>query len=79
MIQSLGIKSIASIVQGKLSQYPNRKNISQIVTDSRKIVRGEETLFVALKGFKYHGADFIQEAYLKGVRNFILQIGRAHV
>ncbi|MDN3669229.1 bifunctional UDP-N-acetylmuramoyl-tripeptide:D-alanyl-D-alanine ligase/alanine racemase [Echinicola jeungdonensis] len=75
MIQFLGINRIASIVQGKISQNPSPQEVQQIVTDSRKIVRGEETLFVALKGFKFDGADFIDGAYQEGVRNFILKEG----
>jgi Alr-MurF fusion protein len=45
--------------------------ITRVSIDTRSIVFGDETLFFALKG-KRNGADFINEAYKKGCRAFVL-------
>ena len=46
--------------------------IESIAFDTRKITNGESTLFVALKGEFRDGHDFLETAYNKGVRTFIV-------
>lgn len=46
--------------------------IRQLAFDTRNISHGEETIFIALKTDHRDGHDFIQKAYDKGVRNFIV-------
>ncbi|MPM36894.1 Alanine racemase [bioreactor metagenome] len=46
--------------------------IHEIVTDSRHIADGSEILFVALRGVRHDGHQFLQEAYDKGVRTFLV-------
>ncbi|MEJ6582592.1 MAG: alanine racemase [Crocinitomicaceae bacterium] len=46
--------------------------ISSVAFDSRKIVTGEGMLFFALEGIFRNGHDFIQDAYNKGVRFFVV-------
>lgn len=46
--------------------------ISSVSIDTRSIVDGSNTLFVCLKG-KRDGADFIDDAYKKGCRAFVVQ------
>lgn len=46
--------------------------ISSLQTDSRRIVHEKETLFLALVGNNHDGHKFIQDAYQKGVRAFIV-------
>ena len=43
-----------------------------LVYDTRKIVNGEQSIFIALKTNNRDGHNFIQSAYEKGVRNFIV-------
>lgn len=43
-----------------------------LVYDTRKIVNGEQSIFIALKTSNRDGHNFIQAAYDKGVRNFII-------
>ena len=47
-------------------------SISQLVTDSRKVVIPHETLFFALPGLRRQGTDFIEDLYHKGVRSFVV-------
>ncbi len=46
--------------------------ISQLVTDSRKVIISHETLFFALPGLRRQGTDFIEDLYHKGVRSFVV-------
>jgi len=46
--------------------------IHQVVIDSRRIVNGQNVLFVAFKGAFRDGHEFIDEAYKKGVRTFLV-------
>ena len=56
----------------KLTGSKNR-NIRYYVTDSRRAVAGEEAIFIALKGVRYDGHDFIPDLYRRGIRQFIVQ------
>lgn len=46
--------------------------IHAVAFDTRRIVEGSETAFFALKGDFRDGHEFIQDAYEKGVRTFIV-------
>lgn len=48
--------------------------ISQLSYDSRKIDHPSSSLFFAFRGTKSDGHDFIDSAYFKGVRNFVISI-----
>ena len=47
-------------------------HIENIITDSRKILFPEQSLFFALNGPNRSGASFIKDLYQKNVRNFIV-------
>lgn len=47
------------------------KNVSSIEFDSRKV--DNSSLFVCIKGYSVNGHDFIQTAYDKGVRAFLIE------
>ncbi|MBV9988202.1 MAG: alanine racemase, partial [Chitinophagaceae bacterium] len=46
--------------------------IVQLLTDSRKIVFPEQSLFFAISGPRRNGHQFIHEVYERGVRNFVV-------
>ncbi|ERM81318.1 hypothetical protein P872_10565 [Rhodonellum psychrophilum GCM71 = DSM 17998] len=75
MIQSLLPSQVCEIVQGFLLHGSQEQIINQIIVDSRNVVYPETTLFVALKGAKSDGHDFIEELYKKGVRHFLIRKG----
>lgn len=50
----------------------NDSVITSVAFDSRRITDGKEVLFIALKGHFRDGHSFIQEAYQKGVRHFLV-------
>jgi Alr-MurF fusion protein len=47
--------------------------VTQLCTDSRKVISASETLFFSLKGKRLKGDDFIDVVYNLGVRNFIVE------
>ncbi|MGB0914679.1 MAG: alanine racemase [Crocinitomicaceae bacterium] len=53
-------------------ESPDNRQIRSIAFDTRKIIQGENTLFFALTGVFRDGHDFIQSAYDKGVRSFVV-------
>src|SRR5690554_4058588 len=79
MINTLTLKELLKIVSGKLVQDGSIASIDHIVTDSRKIITGPSSLFIALEGYKYDGHAFVASAYQSGVRNFILNESRLSV
>ena len=66
------IRHIASIVSGSFLQFHEDDPVEQLLTDSRRLVYPETTLFFALKGPRRNGEAFIPDLYLRGVRNFIV-------
>ncbi len=67
------IEEILEISKGEflLKENPGTA-IHYILTDSRKLLSPEHSLFFAIKGQRHNGHDFIPELYSKGVRNFIV-------
>src|SRR5690606_29037319 len=68
-------KEISNYMNGKIIQSGNNILMDHVVTDSRQILSGNNSLFIALNGLKYDGHDFVTSAYNLGVRNFIVKEG----
>lgn len=63
-MEKLTIKEVIKGVQGELICGSQRGEISGVSIDSRTIKKGE--IFFALKGERFNGHDFLQEAIDKG-------------
>lgn len=70
-MKKLNINEILSYIEGEVLLNNYNGYIEYISTDSRDIK--DNTLFIALSGEKFDGHNFIESAYLKGVRCFIIQ------
>ncbi len=67
-------KNIAGSVEGQILQMPLPENeIRFLLTDSRHIAGSAGSLFFAIKGEHKDGHAYVQELYLKGVRNFVIE------
>ena len=66
------IRHITSIVSGSFLQFHQDDLIEQLLTDSRRLIFPESTLFFALYGSRREGHAFIADLYLRGVRNFVV-------
>ncbi len=60
---------VRDLFQGSLEQ----QQLRYVAFDSRQISHGGQTLFVALKTSNRDGHGFIEDAYQKGVRNFLTE------
>lgn len=68
-------QQLKDIVSGELigtSSYPLKTIVQNVVFDSRRIVSGQESVFVALKGAHSDGHEHLKDAYSKGVRTFLV-------
>ncbi|MEK7199622.1 MAG: Mur ligase family protein, partial [Bacteroidota bacterium] len=72
------VKHIAEIIQAVLCQADDSL-IKYLLTDSRKIVFPQTSLFFAISGPRRDGHSFIKEAYEQGVRNFVVKKGLAAI
>jgi UDP-N-acetylmuramoyl-tripeptide--D-alanyl-D-alanine ligase len=63
-LESITLDFIVNAVNGRLQGQCKENLIKEVCTDTRKISEG--CLFIALKGEKYDGHDFIDEAFKKG-------------
>jgi alanine racemase len=66
------IEDIAVIIKGKLLEQQGNGLVEQLLTDSRKLIFPETSLFFAIKGPRRDGHSFIETLYAKGVRHFVV-------
>ncbi len=67
------ISRISEIISGSLTlNAPEYISIQELLTDSRKIIHADSSLFFAIKGSRHDGHRFIADLVKQGVRNFIL-------
>lgn len=65
-------QKITQIIEGKTLVNENNLTITEIAIDSRKILNPYHSIFFAIKGPRNNGHLHIEEAYNKGIRNFIV-------
>ena len=63
---------IADIIADDCQLNQPELNIQKLAIDSRNIIDGKHTLFFCLSGQKRDGHDYIEDAYSKGVRTFVI-------
>ena len=73
MHQPYTIQTIAGIIHANWTQRANDSQVIELLIDSRAITNPENSLFFAIVGERNDGHKFINELYLKGVRNFVVQ------
>jgi Alr-MurF fusion protein len=66
------IRHIASIVSGSFLQFHQDDPVEHLLSDSRRLIYPETSLFFALYGPRRDGHAFIPDLYLRGVRSFIV-------
>jgi Alr-MurF fusion protein len=67
------IKQIASVLKAQSNLANEDAIIEQLLTDSRRIIFPETTLFFAIVTERRNAHAFIGELYERGVRNFVVQ------
>ncbi|MBA4299983.1 UDP-N-acetylmuramoyl-tripeptide--D-alanyl-D-alanine ligase [Algoriphagus alkaliphilus] len=76
MLSSLSITQLEELTGGKAQGKEFPGLITQISIDSRQIIQPEQCLFVALRGVKADGADFIPTLIQAGLRVFLVHQDR---
>lgn len=64
--------SLPNILNGEIYQLQENNTIENIFIDSRNTVSNIKNLFIAIKGERNDGHNFIGELYSNGIRNFII-------
>ncbi len=64
---------LVSITSGQLLQLTKDRAVDALVTDSRKPVIGEGSVFFAIKGERHDGHAYLPDLYAQGVRQFIVE------
>lgn len=73
MIQPLTAHQICEIINGRILSGNQDTLIHQVTIDSRNILQPYATLFIALKGAKFDGHDFIPAVIEEGIRFFLVK------
>lgn len=66
------IQTICSVVRGEFIYQHSNDRIENLVYDSRRILQPASSLFFALKTEHNDGHKYLNSAYKKGIRNFIV-------
>ena len=69
---SYTVSQIAKILHANVLQIGDDVLIENLLTDSRKLLFAESSIFFALNGFGRNGISYIKSLYEKGVKNFVV-------
>ncbi len=64
------LSEIASITEGRLVGID--RTVSLFLTDTRRILNPKQSVFIAIKGERHDGHDYIEDALAAGVQSFIV-------
>lgn len=64
---------LEKITAGKITQLQRDRAVTTLVTDSRKAIPGEGSVFFAIGGAHHDGHDFIKTLYDQGIRQFVVE------
>ena len=69
---SYSIEQLAKFCSAKFEGVNAKTQISQLIIDSRKAKDFSTHLFIAIKGSRHDGHNFIKDLYKRGCRNFLI-------
>ena len=72
---NFSISDISQILGTQISEENSEKYIHSICTDTRHTIDAEHTLFIPLIGEHFNGHVFVETAFHKGIRTFIVSEG----
>ncbi|MFM9837407.1 MAG: Mur ligase domain-containing protein, partial [Cyclobacteriaceae bacterium] len=64
---------LEKITSGKILQLALDRKVTTLVTDSRKPIVSEGTVFFALRGERHDGHKYISDLYALGIRQFVVE------
>ena len=66
----LTFQEIGTITNGTVTGDPDRK-VRHLATDSRSLPGIEHVMFIAIRGERHDGNDYIPDLYARGIRSFL--------
>ena len=69
---SYSIEQLAKFCSAQFKGANANAHISQLIIDSRKAKDFNAHLFIAIKGSRHDGHNFIKDLYKRGCRNFLI-------
>ncbi|MGL1885007.1 MAG: bifunctional UDP-N-acetylmuramoyl-tripeptide:D-alanyl-D-alanine ligase/alanine racemase [Reichenbachiella sp.] len=69
----MNFSDLARLCKGVVLQESKDLEIKEMATDTRNIAIQTGVLFFAIEGINHDGHEFVQEAYAKGVRLFVVE------
>ncbi|GGZ20977.1 bifunctional UDP-N-acetylmuramoyl-tripeptide:D-alanyl-D-alanine ligase/alanine racemase [Echinicola pacifica] len=79
MLKPIPVSVMQGLLQAEVFGSKSENPVSYISTDTRKIIYGPETLFVALSGFKVDGHAYLMQAYEQELRVFVVETLPEHL
>jgi alanine racemase len=74
MDKKYNIDQVIKLIGGKIIQKGKLKAlVNHLLIDSRRVFSAEDSIFIAVKGDRHDGHDFLHEAYQKGIKTFLVQ------
>jgi alanine racemase len=67
------IAQIASIVRGEIIQIKEAHLLTKVLLDTRRLVQPYDGVFIAIAGEHHDSHQYLEDAYLSGVRAFIVE------
>src|SRR5688572_6508291 len=64
---------LKDITDGALLQLSADQAVTNLITDTRKVVLNDGSVFLAIKGNHHDGHQFIEQLYKAGVRQFVIE------
>ncbi len=64
---------LEKITSGKILQLVMDRRVATVVTDSRKPIVSEDSVFFALRGDRHDGHKYISDLYALGIRQFVVE------
>ena len=69
----MNFSQLPSIAKGELINLPEDRPVQTLITDSRKSVIAESSVFFAIVGTRHDGHAHLQELYQAGLRQFVVE------
>lgn len=70
---SIQVHDLEEILSGRFAQKQSDATITNLVLDSRSATFAEGDIFFAIPGEVHDGHDYVQQAFSKGIRNFVVE------
>jgi alanine racemase len=72
-INMISFSQLPAITKGEIIAFDHDRKINSLITDSRKAVAHEDSIFFAIRGEHHDGHEYLKKLYAQGVRQFVVE------